>query len=210
MLAGNIEHSIEKETSNACIPSPDDNSNDPTKLSTCNVASGYFPSWLYPEDTNIQKKKSNIAESRILNPEPKKFRQSVYRLLNLNECWVDDNKHIRPLGGGFRHLDDTSSIQSDSNIAYMKLTARPAQRTSSSGVGLSEREQNHVPSATTKSAKQISEEPIESIEHNNEPSYLKGQSSDKPNIGHIQSVDIDGEQHRTDRANSRASRCIIN
>ena len=121
-----------------------------TKSQACTVASGYFPSWLYPEeskDENPNDSHINSDNDVTTKVGSKRFKQTVYRLLNLNECWVEDTANPRQYGGLMKHIDtltDTSGLHSDSNVSYMKFTSKPAQRTSSSGadsgVGLSEKD----------------------------------------------------------------------
>ena len=203
------------------------------------LASGYFPSWLYPEDADNVNVKPNVSEINVLNglrDGNKRFKQSVYRLLNLNECWGDDiSRPVHPGCCHARHIEginDNTSVHSDSNEAYMKLTTKHAQPNSSSGTdsgaGLSERESTikqletndgHNDANYRSSANQFDSTDCCHCTH---PSYYQNHASVKESkVCPIQSLDIiDGELHRVDykpktsldassTTASRAPRCVL-
>ena len=147
----------------------------------------------------------------------------MYRLLNLNECWIDDSSHVRPVGGLLKGdgNTDSNSVHSDTNVSYMKFTTKPVQRTSSSGtdsgVGLTDKEsQKHIqPRDTHRRPAQHTADRVEGAEL--PPDCYESSS----NVYSMQTAGIvDNELHRlsylhgssndiTSRSISRTSRCSI-
>ena len=141
-LVGFVKKQLQKRrilTSAQHTDNTADASCDNDKTQSCNVASGYFPSWLYPDEKQKPSSKDHKSEKSsfekehpLVKEDPRRFKKTVYRLLNLNECWTGDEATSSGAPTTRRSTDSTdtpNNVQSESNVAYMKFTTKP-KRTS--------------------------------------------------------------------------------